>query len=406
MVLPINFALLRQDRYNGMNLKTRWHNLFKEFWGNKTRLLLALLWIALSIGGVGIAANAFYLINTDLFTQFTNGNPASVSLELSPFDETLAAEVAVNQLVGSAAPRRMVMSSLADDPSSALQLEAVPDFEHLRVSQPLIIAGRHALGFAAIALEADTAEVLEMQVGDLVLVQMASGKVFSLKVQAIVQDVYEQPITRTGLMLGYINAKTLSLLGEPQLYNRLDVVIKDDHNDAGMVIQAVNNLKASVLEPAGVKVIGMQYPGGAAAPGGHWAQKQIILVLAVLLVAGVLTAAISVWQVIDTVRLVVPQQIKQIEDIPPLREDPFQKFILDLLVFSLVGWVLAILIGIAGSYGLAQIAAKAFHFTVAGVRVAPLVFLLQTVLAFVVPVAVALYPLRDLSKADSLASRS
>jgi hypothetical protein len=125
----------------------------------------------------------------------------------------------------------------------------------------------------------------------------------------------------------------------------------------------------------------------------------------ILLAASVLMVAICVWLLVHTIRFVIPQQVKQLEVLPALWEDPFQKFILKLFILSLAGWVLAILVGMAGSYGLAQVAANAFHFTVTGIRIAPMVFLLQTVLAFVVPVAATLFPLLNQIKADSLTSR-
>jgi putative ABC transport system permease protein len=68
-------------------------------------------------------------------------------------------------------------------------------------------------------------------------------------------------------------------------------------------------------------------------------------------------------------------------------------FIFNVLVFSFIGWLLAIPISLFGSYGLAAFAANFLNYKVSGLQLSHEIFILQTALAFIIPLAVALYPI-------------
>jgi len=379
-------------------LKTRWFKILNDVWGNKTRSLLVILSIAVGVGVVGMINNARYLIEDDLYSQYAAGNPASVALYLSPFQEDLLDEIKGADEVESVEARRLVQASIlrGDQPPSEVVLAAVPDFVNTEVNQVTILEGRSTLGDSDIVLEKQTAEELGAQVGDQISVQMETGDTFSLTVSAIARNIYDMPYSISNRMSGFVTMDTLVSMGEMPYYNRLDVVVADPMNTRDGVLEVGAKLRDEIIQPAGVFVGSIQIPGIDSDPGEHWAQNQISGFVLILQVMSVLAIFLSGGLVINTISAILTQQVKQIGIMRSIGAVPGQisgMFILNTLIFSLVGWLLAIPISLLGSYGLASFAAGYLNFNVDGMRLSPEIFVLMTVISFIIPVGVALIPI-------------
>ncbi len=379
-------------------LKTRWFKILNDVWGNKTRSLLVILSIAVGVGVVGMINNARYLIEDDLYSQYAAGNPASVALYMSPFQEDLLDKVRGADEVESVEARRLVQASIlrGDQPPSEVVLAAVPDFVNTEVNQVTILEGRSTLGDSDIVLEKQTAEELGAQVGDQISVQMENGDTFSLTVSAIARNIYDMPYSISNRMSGFVTMDTLVSMGEMPYYNRLDVVVADPMNTRDGVLEVGAKLRDEIIQPAGVFVGSIQIPGIDSDPGEHWAQNQISGFVLILQVMSVLAIFLSGGLVINTISAILTQQVKQIGIMRSIGAVPGQisgMFILNILIFSLVGWLLAIPISLLGSYGLASFAAGYLNFNVDGMRLSPEIFVLMTVISFIIPVGVALIPI-------------
>jgi putative ABC transport system permease protein len=379
-------------------LKTRWFKILNDVWGNKTRSLLVILSIAVGVGVVGIINNARYMIEDDLYSQYAAGNPASVSLYVSPFQEDLLDEIKTTDEVESVEARRLVQASIlrGDQPPSEVVLAAVPNIVNTDVNQLTFLEGRSTLGDSEIVLEKQTAEALGAQVGDQISVQMENGETFSLTVSAIAQNIYDMPYSISSRMSGFVTMDTLVLMGEMPYYNRLDVVVAEPLNTRDGVLDVGAKLRDEIIQPAGVFVGSIQIPGIDSDPGEHWAQNQISGFVLILQVMSVLAIFLSGGLVINTISAILTQQVKQIGIMRSIGAVPGQisgMFILNILIFSLLGWLVAIPISLLGSYGLASFAANYLNFNVSGMHLSPEIFVLMTAIAFIVPVGVALIPI-------------
>ncbi len=379
-------------------LKTRWFKILNDVWGNKTRSLLVILSIAVGVGVVGIINNARYMIEEDLYEQYAAGNPASVSLYMSPYQEELLDEIKTADEVESVEARRLVQASVlrGDQDAAELVLTVVPDYANTAVNQLTTLEGPQSLGEGEVVLEFQTAEALDKQVGDQVVVQMDSGDTFSLEVRAIAQNIYDMPYSISSRMSGFVTMDTLETMGETPYYNRMDVVVVEPKNTRDGVLDVGAMLRDEIIQPAGVFVGSIQVPGVGSDPGEHWAQNQISGFVLILQVMSVLAIFLSGGLVINTISAILTQQVKQIGIMRSIGAIPGQisgMFILNVLIFSVVGWLLAIPISLVGSYGLSSFAANYLNFTVNGMRLAPGIFVLLTVIAFIVPVGVALVPI-------------
>jgi putative ABC transport system permease protein len=381
-----------------MILKTRWHKILNDIKGNKSRSLLVVLSIAVGIGVVGIINNAKAMIEDDLFTQYEQGNPASVNLYTSPFTEPLVDRLLEDQQVERAEGRRLTPIRIidAEDGVHETTLVTVADFNRVSVNQLTLEDGSWALEDDQIALEKQSVEALGASVGDVLTIEMEDGSQHRLTVSAIMMNIYEMPYKITNQMTAFVSMDTLEALGETPYFNRLDLQITDHNGDADYVIEVAAELRDEVLLPSGVYVGSIQIPGIESDPGEHWAQNQISGFVLILQVMSVMAIFLSGGLVINTITAILTQQVKQIGIMRSIGAIPSQitgMFVFNVLVFSFIGWLLAIPISLFGSYGLAAFAASFLNYTVSAPRIAPDIFALITALAFIIPAAVALYPI-------------
>ncbi len=381
-----------------MHIQTRWHKIINDIWGNKTRSLLVVLSIAVGVGVVGIINNARYMIEKDLYSQYEDGDPASVTIYTSPFQEDLLAEIAAQPDVQDVEAVRTSQAVVIDfdGVESELTLITVPDFREMSVNRVTVQDGFTTLGFVQLALERQTAEALGMNLREMVFIEFDGGVRYSLKVTTLVQNIYDMPYSINKRATGYINMHTLEWLGGQAYYNRLDIVVADNNHDRAHVLDVAARLRDEVIEPAGYYVGSIQIPGIDSNPGEHWAQNQISGFVLILQVMSVMAIFLSGGLVINTISAILTQQVKQIGIMRSIGAVPSQitgMFIFNVFVFSVIGWGLAIPIGMYGSYELAQFAANFLNFSVTGVQLSPAIFLLQTLLALLVPFGVALYPI-------------
>ena len=67
----------------------RWRKIFRDLWSNKTRTLLVALSIAVGVFGVGTVTHTFTIVQNEMMAAYQKSNPASATLYLDAFDDSL-----------------------------------------------------------------------------------------------------------------------------------------------------------------------------------------------------------------------------------------------------------------------------------------------------------------------------
>jgi putative ABC transport system permease protein len=392
-----------------MDLHARWDKILHDIWSNKARSLLVIFTIAIGIAAVGMINNTVRMMKRDLFGQFAERNPASIVLYISPFQEELAKSVTSLREVRLAQAQRTASGSLdiGNDKWASLDLLIFPNFEDMQIdpsesssppagiNQVKLDQGLHSPGLRGIWLERNTAAALGIQVGDLVTVKMHNEN-YRMSFTAIVHDMTREPYSITGDALGYISMPTLEWLGEPAYYNQLKISVAQDATDREHVLQVAGLARDRVIEPAGLRVLTMQIPGSSGTPGDFWAKKQVNGILLVFQLMSILAILLSAGLVVNTISAVIVQQIKQIgimRSVGAVRTQIVQMYLLYVLALSAVGVLIALPLGLLGSWGLTSVAAKFMNFTISRVDLPPGILLLQIGLGLGMPVGVALFPI-------------
>ncbi|NMC11717.1 MAG: FtsX-like permease family protein [Chloroflexi bacterium] len=381
-----------------MMLPTRWVKIIKDIWSNPSRSLLVIASIAVGIAAVGMINNAGRIIQRDLYSQYAAGNPARLNIYISGFPKELAKSVAGMREVADAQAVRTLSASLihSDEKKSDINMNVLADYQDVRINRYNVDEGAAVPGIREILIERISARKLGLKVGDQVIVEIDNQRQYKLTVSGIIHNVYILPMTIFNEAFGYISMETLEWMGEMPYYNRLDIVTAANPGDKDHVLNVGALARDRVIEPAGYQVSGIAIPGIGSSPGDHWAHDQIVGFVLILQIMGVLAVFLSCGIVINTVSALIVQQIKQIgilRSVGAVRSQVAGMYMANVLIFSVLGLIIALPLGLAGATWLSYFAANFLNFDVTIIDLPPSVAFLQIAIGLIMPTCAAAFPI-------------
>ena len=251
-------------------------------------------------------------------------------------------------------------------------------------------------GSRGILLERSSAKGLGVGVGDTVTIETDDERRYALTVTGIVHDVYVIPYNLMHEAGGYVNMETLEWMGYQPYYNLLEIVTTENKTDADHVLAVGDLIRNRVIERSGYQVSSIQIPGIGSEPGEHWAGKQIDGLLLILTIMGILAIILSGGLVVNTVSAILNQQLRQIgimRSVGASRNQIVGMYLFNVLVFSILGLMVAYPLGLLGGYGLAKFAGSMVNFDLGKATLSLNVIILQTALGLLMPIGVALIPI-------------
>jgi putative ABC transport system permease protein len=380
-----------------MNLSARWDKIIRDIWDNKPRSLLVIFTLAIGIAAVGMINNSVIMIKRDLFGQFAERNPASITLYVSPFPEELARDVEGMREVEIARAQRVVTTSMltGEGQRKGIDLIAFPNFQDITINRLLPEEGASEPGLRQVLLERSAAEGLGLKPGDALTIELDGGARHELTVGGVVHDMSVRPYAVTGEAQGYLSLATLEWMGEQPYYNQLQIVVADDPTSRDHVLQVGALARDRIIEPGGYQVGAMSVQGDPN-PGEFWAKKPVNGILLVLQVMSVLAILLCSGLVVNTVSAVLVQQTRQIgimRSVGATRKQIVQLYLAYVLVLSIIGLLVALPLGMLGARGLLSVAADFLNFNVSVIDLPISILLLQAGLGLLMPLGVALLPI-------------
>lgn len=379
-------------------LPTRWVKIIKDIWSNPSRSLLVILSIAVGIAAVGMINNAVRIIQRDLYGQYTAGNPARLNIYITGFPKELAKSVEGMREVADAQARRTINASLIQSESKKydIGLDVLADYKDVRINRFNVEAGAASPGIREILLERISAKQLGLKPGDKITVEIDNQRRYELTVAGIIHDMYILPMTINGEVYGYISMDTLEWMGETPYYNRLDVITAEKPGDKTHVLDVGAQIRDRVVEPAGYTVARIAIPGIGSNPGDHWAHDQINGFVLILEIMGILAVFLSSGIVINTVSAILVQQIKQIgilRSVGAVRTQVVGMYLLNVMILSVLGLIVALPLGLAGASWLAYFAADFINFNVMIIDLPISIAALQLTIGLIMPTLAAAFPI-------------
>lgn len=360
--------------------------------------MLVILSIAVGVAAVGMIFNGGRIAERDLYGPYREGNPAHLYVYVSPFEDELASAVEGMREVKSAQSRRTVDASLYSNYGEweEITLNVLPDYEDVKVNQYTLEQGTSTPRVREIILERRSAKELGLELGDTVTVEMENERRYALTITGIIHDSYIMPFNVSDVAAGYVTMETLEWMGAAPYFNRLDIAVAGDEIDSDHVLAVGELIRDRTVESAGYVVGRMEVPGIGSDPGEHWAQNQIKGFLLILHIMGILAIFLSSGLVVNTISAILVQQVKQIgimRSVGAVRRQIVEMYITNVVVFSLLGLLFALPVGLLGAWWLATIAGNVLNFDITRVNLTWQIVLLQAATGLLMPVGVALFPI-------------
>ncbi|MBT3338653.1 MAG: ABC transporter permease [Anaerolineae bacterium] len=378
-------------------MSSRWKKVWADFWANKTRTFLMILTVIVGVFAVGFNNNIGLQMNRDMDADFLSANPSESTVYVSPVDDDLLVTLEDVPGVGAIEGRSDVAGQLLldDGKKVVISLDGIkdPDQIHVNLLKPEVSgeASLPALGNKEILLDRSI-KSFGFEVGDMLNIELANGKIRELRVAGYIHDVTTIPYNMMGSITAYVNTDTLEWLGgSSAYYSKILVSVSENPTDSQHVSD-VTQAVADRLEKGGASVYFIQIFN----PGHHFGWEVTQGVIVVLGVLSWMTVFLSAFLIVNTINSLMAQHSKQIGIMKAIGGQTHQimtMYIVLILSFGVVAFALAtplaaylakmVLVGMAGW----------LNFEVGAFTIFPQTVVQQAIVAFIIPLLAALLPL-------------
>jgi len=373
-------------------IRPRWRKVLSDLWDNKMRTLLVVASIAVGVFSIGMIAGTYEIISKDMGASYASANPANIDLRTDDFNQELLDSIKNVDGVNEAEGRRFfsVRVRIPGGEWTNLDLVAINDFTDNHVNLLLPIEGNPYPANKQVLLEKKALADLSVQVGDDLEFQLPNGKIKTMAVAGIVQDQTTGAGDFLAPPLSYVTRDTLPWLGQSTDYNRLLVTVEGDSNDIDH-IREVSTSVSDKIEKSNILV----YRTELNKTNEHPMSSTVEAILGILMALGILIVFLSSSLIANTLNSLLTQHLPHIgvmKLIGARSQQIFGMYIALILSFGMIALLIALPTGGQAAYALSLFIANKMNFNLQGYRIVPLAYLLQIIVALLIPLVAGFIP--------------
>lgn len=375
-------------------LKPRWRKVLRDLWLNRTRTILVILSIAAGVFAVGVIATSQVVLSEQLNEAYLAINPTNaLMVTLDAFDENVVEAVKKMPEVGAADARRSIYARLkiGEDEWLILQINAIDDFEDIEVDKIWPKSGKWPPDEREILIESSAMRLTNAEIGDMLIIKDPDGKERELRLVGTAQDMYALMYTFQNIAYGYVTFDTLEWLGQPRDFNDLRFTVAEQTDDIDDIKQVAEKVQEK-LERGGATILINFVP----VPGQSPLNLVIQPVLALLGAFGLLALLLSAFLVINMISALLTQQQQQIgvmKAIGAQRGQIMGLYFAYVFILGFLSLAVALPLGALGAKVFSQGTAAMLNIDLTKFYIPPLVLTTQIIVAFIVPLLAAVYPI-------------
>jgi putative ABC transport system permease protein len=379
-------------------IRPRWRKVLSDLWDNKLRTLLVVASIAVGVFSIGMIAGTYEIISKDMGASYASANPANIEIRTDAFDQDLLDSIINLDGVKESEGRRFfsVRARVPGGEWTNLDLVAINNFTDTHINLLLPLQGSPIPEYKQVLLQNKALDDLSVQVGDELEFQLPDGNVKTMLVAGIVQDQATGAGDFLAPPLGYVTLATLPWLGQPIDYNRLFVTVDGDSNDSDH-IREVSATVSDKIEKSGRQV----YRTVLNKSNEHPMTSTVEAILGILMALGILIVFLSSSLIANTLNSLLTQHLPHIgvmKLIGARSQQIFGMYIALILSFGSIALLIALPTGGQAAYALSLYIANKMNFNLQGYRIVPFAYLLQIIVAILVPLVAGFIPVNSGSR--------
>jgi putative ABC transport system permease protein len=378
--------------------RPRWRKAISDLWNSRTRSLLVVASITVGLFAVGVIVTLYEVISADMRNGYAAINPANIQISASPFESDLVDVIQRVEGVQSAEGANQVNMRLEAAPGEwiAIDIKAVCDVEDMQINQLRLEAGRWPDGDREIVIDRYKLPDTNARIGDLVTLELPSGKTRQLTLSGIVHD---QSIGSSGIaagfflapVQGYVNCDALEWLEQPDRFTHLYATVEGDSEDRDHLAGMITKVREAFEKNGGVVM-----SAGTRGSFNHPNQTFVDAIVIVLLMLGLLVVFLSGFLITNTLQALLTQQMQQIgimKTVGGRRSQIAGIYMMLIFIFGLLAFLIAMPMAYLVSFWLLERMAPEINFVSAGDRIVPVAVIIQLVIALVMPQVAAVIPI-------------
>jgi putative ABC transport system permease protein len=375
-----------------MIISPRWRKVVRDVLANKGRTFLVVMAISVGVVAFGSVFTTQEILLRDMNEQYAAINPTPISISVSSFDEQLVRSVRGIRSVAYAEGRTSALVRFkARDEWTLLSLYAIPSYEDQVINLIIPEEGTWPPNRREILFERASAEMTDAQIGDTVTIELFNNQQRELVFAGTVHDLNAVPPALYPQLIGYVTLETLRWLGYSGEFRTLSIMPAGELTELAQIEKVAAEVKER-LERDGYEVSSVD----TEKPGEHWAADTTQAFIRILLGIGFFALFLSGFLIINTTSAVLAQQKRQIGMMKAIGATGMHVIGIYLTMIVLYG-LMALVIAIPLSAALASVAigrvADFLNIDIADLHLPPYIFVLQILLALIVPMLAAMVPI-------------
>ncbi len=371
----------------------RWKKVFRDFAANPSRTALVVVCIAVGVIAVGMIEGARQLLANNLAASYASAQPATITLNVSSFDNSLLNVVRRMDGVRAAQGQTLlnVRIRTKDGAWHDVQLYARNDFSNAAVNRLLPVIGKFPPPPHTLALERSSFRFLDAHLGTTVLLELPNGKQKELPLVAVAHDLTQPSTFLSGAVYGYVTRETLTWLDAPNEFNQL-LIVTTEPTQRSEIANVAARVRAE-LKARGYVVTSTTIPP---IPGRLFfadSVQSMMLLLGALGIASLFSSAILV---VTNLSALLAQQVREIGVMKAIGAPTFtllQMYLATVLLYSLLAIVFAIPLGALGANLLVTFSIDVLNLLPVPFEIVPGALGVQIAAGLVIPLLAALAPI-------------
>jgi putative ABC transport system permease protein len=380
--------------------RPRFQKVISDLWSNRMRSLLVVASIAVGLFALGVMTTIYFVALGDMQRGYAAANPSNITIQSSLFDQDLVKGVEEVPGVRQAEGARLFSTRLEASPGewTAISLHAMQDPGQMQINQVKLEEGVWPPGDKEIVIDRYKLPQTNAHLGDMVTIEIPSGKTRQLKLVGVVHDETIGAFRNAGGFFnapvqGYINQETLKWLDQPspERFDTLFVTVDGDSTD-GAHLEAVAASVRDKVEKNNAQIISVMLHSSNEHPNLYL----IRAVLVVLVMIGVLVVFLSGFLITNTLQALLKQQVQQIgilKSVGARRIQIVSIYMLLSLLYGLLALAIALPLSTQVAFLIIDFLTVQLNTTFFGIRPVPQVIALETAIAILMPQVAALVPL-------------
>ncbi len=377
-------------------MRPRWNKVIADLWENKARSFMIVLSITVGVFAVGMVGVGYYLIPEGIHEVYSKNIPENITIHTDYFDESMIDQIREIEGVMAAEGERKInvrVRSTNDPGWESFQFIFSPNLAERQLKRLTPIIGDLESGKREIIILADSQNI-SFEKGAILDILLPDGTVRELTMYGAAKNYTAGTDQMMNSNVGFLDAENMEYLQTAPYFTTLYVAVETGGEDLEH-IQEIADKVIDSIEGSGRQI----YSSNIKKSNTHPFDNYLTAVAGIMGVVGLFIVVLSGSLIFNTMNALVSQQLRQLgvmKLVGARHQQIIMMYIMMVVIFGLASLAIAIPSSAYAGYILSDTVTPVLNGRisedVSKLPIVPQIVTIQTIVALMIPVGAALYP--------------